>query len=94
MSILDTLFRHYDSLCNQYGLQKIETVGKTYMAAAGLRHVNALANVNPVLRTLQVAMEMRKFAQSQSFCQTEKIIVKIGVHYGDVIAGVIGDHKP
>ncbi|CAD8105459.1 unnamed protein product [Paramecium primaurelia] len=92
--LLDILFRQYDSLCNQYNLQKIETVGKTYMAASGLKNLISQNNINPVLRALQVAFEMQKFASSQSFGQTENIIVKIGVHYGNVIAGVIGYHKP
>ncbi|CAK67070.1 unnamed protein product (macronuclear) [Paramecium tetraurelia] len=92
--LLDILFRQYDSLCNQYNLQKIETVGKTYMAASGLKNLISQNNINPVLRALQVAFEMQKFALSQSFGQTENIVVKIGVHYGNVIAGVIGYHKP
>ncbi|CAD8108584.1 unnamed protein product [Paramecium primaurelia] len=92
--LLDILFRQYDSLCSQYGLQKIETVGKTYMAAAGLKNISTQSNVNPVLRTIQVAFEMRRFAQQQNFGTSEEIIVKIGVHYGNVIAGVIGYHKP
>jgi class 3 adenylate cyclase len=37
LKFLDKLFRHYDKLCSEYGVQKIETVGKTYMAAAGLK---------------------------------------------------------
>ncbi|CAD8127987.1 unnamed protein product [Paramecium sonneborni] len=92
--LLDILFRQYDSLCSQYGLQKIETVGKTYMAAAGLKNIVSQNSVNPVLRAIQVAFEMRKFAQQQDFCGSGEIIVKIGVHYGNVIAGVIGYHKP
>ncbi|CAK92348.1 unnamed protein product (macronuclear) [Paramecium tetraurelia] len=92
--LLDILFRQYDSLCNQYNLQKIETVGKTYMAASGLKNLISQNNINPVFRALQVAFEMQKFASSQSFGQTENIVVKIGVHYGNVIAGVIGYHKP
>jgi len=36
VEMLDNLFRSYDNLCNYYGVQKIETVGKTYMAAAGI----------------------------------------------------------
>ncbi|CAD8079778.1 unnamed protein product [Paramecium primaurelia] len=92
--LLDILFRQYDSLCSQYGLQKIETVGKTYMAAAGLKNIVSQNSANPVLRAIQVAFEMRKFASQQDFSGAGEIIVKIGVHYGNVIAGVIGYHKP
>lgn len=39
VSLLDNLFREFDELTFSYGLQKIETVGKTYMAAGGLKAV-------------------------------------------------------
>ena len=35
--LLDTLYRSFDTLCYKYGAQKIETVGKTYMAATGIK---------------------------------------------------------
>ena len=35
--MLDSLFRLYDNLCIQHGVQKIETVGYTYMAATGIK---------------------------------------------------------
>ena len=33
---LDTLFRKFDECCVEFGVQKIETVGKTYMSATGI----------------------------------------------------------
>ena len=37
--ILDEVFRYFDFLCKKHGIQKIETVGKTYMACGGLKFV-------------------------------------------------------
>ena len=39
--MLDSLFRVYDNLCLQHGVQKIETVGYTYMAATGIKACEA-----------------------------------------------------
>ena len=39
VQILDELWRNFDRLCQKYGVQKIEAVGKTYMAAGGLKFV-------------------------------------------------------
>ena len=36
VNILDELFRAFDGFCVTHGVQKIETVGKTYMAATGI----------------------------------------------------------
>lgn len=40
VNLLDNLFRGFDALCVSNGMQKIETVGKTYMAAGGLKAVD------------------------------------------------------
>jgi hypothetical protein len=37
IELLDRLYNAFDQLCEQYGLSKIETVGKTYMACGGLK---------------------------------------------------------
>jgi class 3 adenylate cyclase len=39
IELLDRVYNTFDSLCEQHGLQKIETVGKTYMACGGLKVV-------------------------------------------------------
>ena len=37
IELLDQVYNAFDQLCEQHGLQKIETVGKTYMACGGLK---------------------------------------------------------
>jgi hypothetical protein len=37
--IMDELFRQFDQLCHNFAVQKIETVGVTYMAATGIKVV-------------------------------------------------------
>lgn len=37
VSLMDELFRQFDQLCHNYAVQKIETVGQTYMAATGIK---------------------------------------------------------
>jgi len=50
---------------------------------------------NSTLRLLKVAFEMRKFTQPLTYGREgNKILLKIGIHHGPVIAGVIGHHKP
>ena len=50
---------------------------------------------NSTIRLLKVAFEMRRFLQPLTYGREgRKILLKIGIHYGPVIAGVIGHHKP
>ncbi|CAD8110446.1 unnamed protein product [Paramecium primaurelia] len=88
VDILDKLFRRFDLLCQQYEVQKIETVGKTYMAAAGLK-IHVSQKSNPVNKVISLALDMKRHVMSNEVFQ-----IKIGIHYGNVIAGVIGHHKP
>ena len=100
--ILDELFRNFDRLCSKYGVQKIETVGKTYMAAAGINSVEErlpefIQEINFTARVIELAREMMKFVGGYKFVNSDKVIkivLKIGIHYGQCMMGVIGYHKP
>ena len=94
VSLLDKIFRKFDDLCLLHGIQKIETVGKTYMAAAGLKAVEAclsdeLKKLNPTLRTVNFAKDMMSHIE-----EYPGLNLKIGVHVGKPVMGVIGYHKP
>lgn len=78
-------------------------VGKTYLAAAGISDVEKLLraegrvrNAIPAKRALSFAFDLQKIARSKRslLAKNKPIIVKVGVHLGPVISGVIGHHKP
>jgi len=99
VQILDEIFRNFDILCLKHGIQKIETVGKTYMACAGLKacEMNFSENIlktEKTRRLVSMAFEMMKFMEKVTIGKGETIKLKIGIHIGTVIAGVIGHHKP
>ncbi|CAK86305.1 unnamed protein product (macronuclear) [Paramecium tetraurelia] len=99
ISFLDDLFRTFDKYCEICGVQKIETVGKTYMAAAGLKaceqELAYLSEIQPVQRALNLAEMMITYIRSKLWGhQSQPLIGKIGIHYGRAISGVIGFHKP
>ena len=61
--MLDQVYNAYDQLCDQFGLQKIETVGKTYMACGGLKSAekkidSRLLNRHHSVRVTDFAMEV------------------------------------
>jgi class 3 adenylate cyclase len=92
--LLDSIFRRFDELCKENGCQKIETVGKTYMACGGLKYVEQaiskdLRETNPTARVLDLAKKMMQEIKSY-----EDLTLKIGVHKGRCMMGVIGYHKP
>lgn len=69
------------------------------MAAAGLKACEQdllyLSQVDPVQRALNLAELMIGFIRTITWGDKEnKLIGKIGIHYGNAISGVIGFHKP
>ncbi len=89
VSILNQLFCRFDDLAGQLGLEKIKTIGDCYMAAGGLPelrrdHADAVADM--ALAMLAIVDELRGELG-------ETIEIRVGVHSGPVVAGVIGKRK-
>lgn len=99
VEVLDEIFRAFDFLCNKYGIQKIETVGKTYMACGGLKFVEkdlppALKAISPTERVVKLCKEFFKFIDGFTYKNGKKLVLKIGVHKGQCVFGILGYHKP
>ena len=89
VELLNNMFSSFDRLAEQHGLEKIKTIGDSYMAVAGLpvlipEHVEAAADMS--LDMLEEIARMRT--------ETGKpFSIRIGMNVGPVIAGVIGTKK-
>jgi class 3 adenylate cyclase len=68
------------------------------MAVGGLKFLevdlNPLFQKNYTQRVVDLAIAMVKFVQSSTFAYGTRLNLKIGVHHGSCIFGVIGYHKP
>ena len=83
VDLLNQLFTAFDDLAERYGLEKIKTIGDAYMVAGGVperRDGHAEAVVAMGLEMLAVAARYQ-------------LDLRIGVHSGPVVAGVIGKRK-
>lgn len=80
-------------------MQKIETVGKTYMACGGIKsHENSLSELkkhhSPTQRIINVSKRMMAWIKTFEYSDGKFLKLKIGVHYGSCILGLLGFHKP
>lgn len=69
------------------------------MAASGIKLCEiglpqSLLQQNKTSRIINMAFDMMKFIETVTYNKSDKVLVKIGIHTGKVIAGVIGYHKP
>jgi class 3 adenylate cyclase len=86
---LNAVFSSFDDLAEKLHLEKIKTIGDCYMVAAGLnfeRHDHAEA-----LAEMGLAMLRRMDGFSTNF--GERLNLRIGIHTGPAVAGVIGKKK-
>ncbi len=89
---IDTCFRAFDSIMGRYGVEKIKTIGDAYMAVSGLPEAHPEHAKNAV----RAALEMRDFMVQRAVAMPEGIPafkIRIGLHSGPVIAGVVGTRK-
>ena len=89
VELLDRVFSEFDRLSNDYGLEKIKTIGDAYMVAGGLpipRDDHAIAIANMALQMQQAIGQI----QTPFNCPLQ---LRIGINTGPVIAGVIGTRK-
>ncbi|MCX6126805.1 MAG: adenylate/guanylate cyclase domain-containing protein [Proteobacteria bacterium] len=85
---LNVIFSTYDQLLKRSGCEKIKTIGDAYMAIGGvpkscLDHADRIVN-------LAIAMQRATNAISLN---GEPLSIRIGIHTGPVVAGVIGTAK-
>ena len=90
---LDKFFFHFDSVVEKYGIEKIKTIGDAYMCAGGIPEKNSTNPVDVVLAALEMQQYMKEL-QEKSVALKQRIWdIRIGIHTGGVIAGVVGHKK-
>lgn len=95
VSSIDYYFREFDRIVERYGLEKIKTIGDAYMCAGGLNQQHT-DKFEVMKNTLQAGIDMLEFTK-----QTEQnnpigiapFKIRIGIHGGPVVAGVVGQSK-
>ncbi len=88
VNLLDEVFHCFDDLVEKYDLEKIKTIGDSYMVAAGVPRERA----DHAAALVQLALDMRDAAASRTF-GGRTLAFRIGVNSGPVVAGVIGRKK-
>ena len=90
VSILNKVFRAFDELAEKHGLEKIKTIGDAYMVAAGMPDPCS----DPAHRIAEMALDMQQAVAALSDEIPQGLSIRIGLHAGPAVAGVIGNRKP
>lgn len=89
VELLNEIFSHFDTLVGKYDLEKIRTMGDSYMVVSGAPrmrkdHARAIA---------ELALEIRAYLENRPSQKSKKVGFRIGINSGPIIAGVIGKQK-
>ncbi len=93
VAFLDAIFSDFDALAERHKLEKIKTIGDAYMAVCGIPEPNADHCLNVALFALDLIRVIRKYSIHGDSTLVSPLQVRVGIHTGSVIAGVIGKKK-
>ncbi len=89
VDLLNEVFSYFDALVEKHGVEKIRTIGDSYMVASGVPlprpdHAQALASM---------ALDMRAYIDGDLVRLRQGLSFRVGINSGPVVAGVIGQRK-
>lgn len=90
---LDKFFFHFDSVVEKYGIEKIKTIGDAYMCAGGIPERNRTNPVEVILAAIEMQQYMENLKASSQLAGMKYWDIRIGIHTGTVVAGVVGQKK-
>jgi class 3 adenylate cyclase/predicted metal-dependent HD superfamily phosphohydrolase/ActR/RegA family two-component response regulator len=90
---LEHYFTHFDEIIGRYNLEKIKTIGDSYMVLGGVTENNK----EPAIRACLAALEIRDFMINEKIVakamKQDYWEIRIGIHQGPLVAGIIGTKK-
>jgi class 3 adenylate cyclase len=90
---LDYCFRAFDAIIARHSIEKIKTIGDSYLCAAGLPTPNTTHARDIVSAALEFQRYMAVLKQERQKQGDAFFEMRIGVHTGPVVAGIVGDKK-
>jgi adenylate cyclase len=90
---IHTCFKAFDHIITKYNIEKIKTIGDSYMCAGGLPVPNKTNAADVVNAALEIQQFMLRHLEQRVKDGKEKFEVRIGVHTGPVVAGIVGVKK-
>jgi adenylate cyclase len=91
MDELDSLFFHFDQIVRKYRLEKIKTIGDSYMCAGGVPVKNSTNPIDVLMAALEMSQYMTELKSKSD--KTRVWDIRIGIHTGSVTAAASGKKK-
>lgn len=90
---IDTCFKAFDGIISKHNIEKIKTIGDSYMCAGGLPVANTTNASDVVKAAIEIQDYMQQYSLKQKANNKEVFEIRIGIHTGPVVAGIVGVKK-
>lgn len=90
---LHECFVRFDRITSRYGIEKIKTIGDSYMSACGLPMPTSGHALRAVAAALEIREDMQLWHEERVGTGKPAWVLRIGLHTGPVVAGVVGQRK-
>lgn len=90
---IDYYFSAFDRIVSKYHLEKIKTIGDSYMCAGGLPEESPDHALNVVKAAIEIQSFMDNFKKEQQAKGESWFELRLGIHSGPVVAGIVGIKK-
>ncbi|MGD0712128.1 MAG: adenylate/guanylate cyclase domain-containing protein, partial [Bacteroidales bacterium] len=93
ISELNRCFIFFDDVCTRHNIEKIKTIGDSYMCAGGIPMKNKTNPVDMVLAAFEIRDFISRLKKEQAAKGHTLWKIRIGIHTGPIISGVVGKKK-
>jgi adenylate cyclase len=93
MDELDEILYEFDSITKKYKIEKIKTIGDTYMCAGGIPVKNITNPIDVVMAAIEMRNFIKKYEDKKRGLENRIWELKFGIHTGPVTASITGKKK-
>jgi adenylate cyclase len=90
---IHTCFSEFDRIIEKHGIEKIKTIGDSYMAAGGLLGSESYQAINTVNAAIDICEFINRYNTEKRKKDMLCFDIRIGIHTGPLVAGIVGTKK-
>lgn len=90
---INVCFKAFDLISDKYHIEKIKTIGDSYLAAGGIPNPDEASVKNVVLAALEMQEFMQQRKTENELLKKPAFEMRLGIHAGPIVAGIVGVKK-
>ncbi|MGN6246727.1 MAG: adenylate/guanylate cyclase domain-containing protein [Ginsengibacter sp.] len=91
VNLIDTCFTKFDEIISKYRMEKIKTIGDSYLCVSGVPDPSTHSAIDAVEAAIEILDAIKTFRTGPD--GANYFDIRIGIHTGPLVAGVVGDKK-